>query len=438
MFAPNNDDHRRARRGTTARRRSTSTSRASRRSTCRARAERRRAEPPRHPHRVRDRRQERQAQPRLPVLPEATKTTRPAERSQRRSRAEPHDPTAEARRPHLPRHRRGSHLDDPALRAGVDEPQPVRSGHHADRARRVDDRPAHLPAQPGPRQELRRVPEPARHQAARRRARRKALARSSRSSRARTKQRVPRGTQVSTPQATEEHTVTFETARDLRRHERRARPLLLATSTRRYSREQPLHRSGAGHGRRRVRGVRAARSASSASSTSSDPRFANTGDASLLRVFLGTPERGGRDLARLLEWEYWDGTRWKELEPAPIEVDRGEVAFLGPLRVRADDGQPHRRPVDARPPRRGARVARGHRDRHDPRARRGRRRGPAARRRRTRTSTTTRSSRSTSARTSTRSARSRRSTASSTSRATSCCRPPTRTSRSRCCSPTRA
>src|SRR3569833_4203444 len=28
-------------------------------------------------------------------------------------------------------------------------------------------------------------------------------------------QRVPRGTQVSTPQATEEHTVTFETARDV-------------------------------------------------------------------------------------------------------------------------------------------------------------------------------------------------------------------------------
>jgi len=29
------------------------------------------------------------------------------------------------------------------------------------------------------------------------------------------KQRVPRGTQISTPQATEEHTVTFETARDV-------------------------------------------------------------------------------------------------------------------------------------------------------------------------------------------------------------------------------
>jgi hypothetical protein len=64
----------------------------------------------------------------------------------------------------------------------------------------------------------------------------------------------------------------------------------------------------------------------------SDPRLGNAGEASLLRVFLGTPERGGRDLARLLEWEYWEGTRWKDLEPAMVEVDRGEVAFLGPLR----------------------------------------------------------------------------------------------------------
>jgi len=51
-----------------------------------------------------------------------------------------------------------------------------------------------------------------------------------------------------------------------------------------------------------------------------------------LRIFLGTPERGARDLARLLEWEYWEGTRWKELSPAQIEVDRGEIAFLGPLK----------------------------------------------------------------------------------------------------------
>ncbi len=63
----------------------------------------------------------------------------------------------------------------------------------------------------------------------------------------------------------------------------------------------------------------------------SDPRFSGCGDASVLRVFLGCPERGGRDLARLLEWEYWNGERWVELEPAPVEVDRGEVCFFGPL-----------------------------------------------------------------------------------------------------------
>ncbi|HEY1552711.1 MAG TPA: putative baseplate assembly protein, partial [Kofleriaceae bacterium] len=66
-----------------------------------------------------------------------------------------------------------------------------------------------------------------------------------------------------------------------------------------------------------------------------DPRFANAGDNSLLKIFLGTPERGGRDMARLLEWEHWDGTRWKDLQPAQIDIDRGEVAFLGPLRFDA-------------------------------------------------------------------------------------------------------
>ncbi|MGN6103883.1 MAG: putative baseplate assembly protein [Kofleriaceae bacterium] len=144
------------------------------------------------------------------------------------------------------------------------------------------------------------------------------------------KQRVPRGTQVSTPQATEEHTVTFETARDL-----------VVTSSRpdrcfsyfdeayaensRYldppaTAQLPPFEIFAG-AQRIERFLYL-----------SDPRFANTGESSLLRIFLGTPERGARDLARLLEWEYWDGSRWKDLELATIEIDRGEVAFLGPLR----------------------------------------------------------------------------------------------------------
>src|SRR3569623_302575 len=144
------------------------------------------------------------------------------------------------------------------------------------------------------------------------------------------KQRVPRGTQVSTPQATEENTVTFETARDVvvtnakpdrcfsyfdERYAENSRyidpaPNAVADSFEIFGGAQRIERY----------------------LYLSAPRLATTGDQSLLRIFLGTPERGGRDLARLLEWEHWDGTRWKDLAPAQIDVDRGEVAFLGPIR----------------------------------------------------------------------------------------------------------
>src|SRR5581483_693203 len=42
------------------------------------------------------------------------------------------------------------------------------------------------------------------------------------------------------------------------------------------------------------------------------------------------PDHGGRDLARLLEWEYWNGRRWRELKMLQTEVERGEVIFHGP------------------------------------------------------------------------------------------------------------
>jgi predicted phage baseplate assembly protein len=144
------------------------------------------------------------------------------------------------------------------------------------------------------------------------------------------KQRVPRGTQVSTPQATEEHTVTFETARDLMISSARPDRCFsyfdnAYSENSRYIDPPPSVDVGAfevyGGAQRIDRYLYL-----------SDPRFANTGDGSLLRVYLGTPERGARDLARLLEWEYWEGTRWKELTPAQIEIDRGEIAFMGPLR----------------------------------------------------------------------------------------------------------
>ena len=143
------------------------------------------------------------------------------------------------------------------------------------------------------------------------------------------KQRVPRGTQISTPQATEEHTVTFETARDA--------VVCAARPDRCFSYYDDSYSENSRHIDPAPGAVSAPFEVFSGAQRIerflylSDPRFANAGDSSLLRIFLGTPERGARDLARLLEWEYWEGTRWKELEPALIEVDRGEIAFLGPL-----------------------------------------------------------------------------------------------------------
>jgi len=145
-----------------------------------------------------------------------------------------------------------------------------------------------------------------------------------------TKQRVPRGTQISTPHATEEHTVTFETARDA--IVTSARPDRCFTYYDDAYSENSRYIDPAHGVAQPPFEVFAGAQRIERYLYLSDPRFANTGDASLLRVYLGTPERGGRDLARLLEWEYWEGTRWKELEPAGIEVDRGEVSFLGPLR----------------------------------------------------------------------------------------------------------
>jgi len=147
------------------------------------------------------------------------------------------------------------------------------------------------------------------------------------------KQRVPRGTQVSTPQAGDDQTVTFETSGDLVVHEVKldrcfsyyddsfsdnSRYLDAATEN---GAPPPMIGFEAFGGAQRVdRFIYL-----------SDPRFAGVGEASVLRIYLGTPERGGRDLARLLEWEYWNGQRWQEMRQAPLEVDRGEVAFFGPL-----------------------------------------------------------------------------------------------------------
>ena len=55
------------------------------------------------------------------------------------------------------------------------------------------------------------------------------------------------------------------------------------------------------------------------------------------------PEHGGRDLARLLEWEYWNGRRWRELRMASARgrTGRGRSSY-GAGRYPGDDGAQHR------------------------------------------------------------------------------------------------
>jgi predicted phage baseplate assembly protein len=61
-----------------------------------------------------------------------------------------------------------------------------------------------------------------------------------------------------------------------------------------------------------------------------DPRFEALAPGSFLHIYVTAPEHGGRDLARLLEWEYWNGRRWRDLKQLPVEVERGEVVFYTP------------------------------------------------------------------------------------------------------------
>jgi len=138
------------------------------------------------------------------------------------------------------------------------------------------------------------------------------------------RQKVPRGTQVATPQAGEEETIVFETTRDLLVTNVKLDRVFSYFNDTYSDNSHFLERDGEFEvfgGAERVERYMYL----------SDPRFANAGDGSVLRIYLGCPERGTRDMARLLEWEYWNGERWRELVPAPVEVDRGEVCFLGPV-----------------------------------------------------------------------------------------------------------
>ena len=139
------------------------------------------------------------------------------------------------------------------------------------------------------------------------------------------RQNIREGTQIATPQAADEDTVVFETGRDL---------VVTGVKLDRcfsYFDESYADNSPFLDGSR-PEGFEAFAGAERIDRFLylGDARFASVNEATVLRLHLVGPEHGGRDLARLLEWEYWNGRRWRELRLHPMEVERGEVVFHGP------------------------------------------------------------------------------------------------------------
>ncbi len=139
------------------------------------------------------------------------------------------------------------------------------------------------------------------------------------------RQLIKEGTQIATIQAGDEDTVLFETQREL--HivgSKLDRCFSYYAET--YADNSPFLGGG------KLEGFEAFAGAERIDRFLyvGDPRLQTLSDSTVLRLYVAAPDHGGRDLARLLEWEYWNGRRWRELRAVQMEVDRGEIVFEGP------------------------------------------------------------------------------------------------------------
>ena len=61
-----------------------------------------------------------------------------------------------------------------------------------------------------------------------------------------------------------------------------------------------------------------------------DERFGTFNETSILITRFEAQTSGERQFHELLEWEYWDGNRWRELSRPSLDLDRNTCAFNGP------------------------------------------------------------------------------------------------------------
>lgn len=62
-----------------------------------------------------------------------------------------------------------------------------------------------------------------------------------------------------------------------------------------------------------------------------DQRLSAFNEDAILTVRVEAQGAGEREFHELLEWEYWNGTRWRSLARPSMDTDRNTVAFQGPM-----------------------------------------------------------------------------------------------------------
>ena len=61
-----------------------------------------------------------------------------------------------------------------------------------------------------------------------------------------------------------------------------------------------------------------------------DQRLENFSEAAILTLTFDRPNPGERSLPKMLEWEYFNGERWRQLSEATVDVISDSIAFIGP------------------------------------------------------------------------------------------------------------
>ena len=64
-----------------------------------------------------------------------------------------------------------------------------------------------------------------------------------------------------------------------------------------------------------------------------DERLENFTEAAILTLRFDRPHPTERSFPKMLEWEYWSGDRWRDLQEATVETEEDTIAFYGPQQM---------------------------------------------------------------------------------------------------------